>query len=105
MSSKEENLNKFMKAEYEKIADESYFLVSDGSEIRVLSSKPQDKPGNGYTLLLLPGWNTVVPGWDEVLMEAAKDFEVLYIESREKGSSKLARKTRNDYKKYLYTQK
>ena len=96
MSSKEENLNKFMKAEYEIIADESYFLVSDGSEIRVLSSKPQDKPGNGYTLLLLPGWNTVVPGWDEVLMEAAKDFEVLYIESREKGSSKLARKTRND---------
>ncbi len=85
-----------MQAEYEKIADERFFLASDGSEIRVLTSKPQEKPGNGYTLLLLPGWNTVVPGWDKVLMEATKDFDILYIESREKASSKLIKKPRND---------
>ena len=100
MPSKEENLNKNMKAEYEKIADESFFLTSDGSEIRILSSNAQKGSGNRYTLLLLPGWNTVVPGWNEVLMEATKDFDTLYIESREKGSSKLANKTRNDVNRH-----
>ena len=96
MPLKKENLNKYMQAEYEKIADENFFLASDGSEIRVLTSKPQEKLSNGYTLLLLPGWNTVVPGWDKVLMEATRDFDILYLESREKGSSKLVKKPKNN---------
>ena len=95
-SAKEENLENFMTAKYEEIAEESFHVASDGSEIRVLTSKAQEKPGIGYTLLLLPGWNTVVLAWDEVLMEASKDFDIVYLDSREKGSSKLAKKSKND---------
>ncbi|MCG3220483.1 MAG: hypothetical protein H7641_03800 [Candidatus Heimdallarchaeota archaeon] len=91
----EDPLKKFMKAKYEEIAVEEYITVSDGSELRILKSKASEE-SNGYTLLLLAGWGTIVIGWDEVLMEASKDFDIVYLESREKGSSKLTRGIKHD---------
>ena len=89
-------INKFMMSKYEKLAEEKHITVSDGSKLRVLLTKAKDKPNTGYTFLLIPGWNTVVPGWEEVLLEAMKDFDVVYLETREKGSSRLNKKTRQN---------
>ncbi len=86
----EDPLKKFMKAKYEEIAEENYITTSDGSKLRILKSKASEE-SNGYTLLVMAGWGSIVLGWDEVLMEASKDFDIVYLESREKGSSKLTR--------------
>ncbi|MFW9924762.1 MAG: hypothetical protein ACFFDW_15890 [Candidatus Thorarchaeota archaeon] len=90
----EEAYKKFLKAEFEEYAEERYITVSDGSQIRVLLSKATKEEHNGFTFVLVAGWNTVVPGWDEVLLEAMKNFDVVYIETREKGSSIVVKKAK-----------
>ena len=82
-------------AEYEKLANEIYITVSDGSIIRTYTSKAPQKTNTGYTLLFIPGWATIVPSWDEVLLEAMNFFDIVYFESREKNSSTLNKKTKN----------
>jgi len=96
----EEAYKKFLKAEYEEYAEERYITVSDGSQIRVLLSKAPREEHNEFTLVLVAGWNTVVPGWDEVLLEAMKDFDVVYIETREKGSSIVVKKAKFDVDRF-----
>jgi hypothetical protein len=86
MTEQEQVFNEVLIAEFEKLAKEEYIKVSDGSEVKILSTKAQGDNPNGYVLLLVPGWATVVPGWEDLLMEATKDFDILYIESREKLS-------------------
>jgi len=88
----------FLKSEsnYEKIADETYIQMSDDSQCRILRSQAPKKQKNGYTLLMVPGWGSVVLGWDEVLIEAMNDFDIVYFETREKGSSKLTKKSKTD---------
>ncbi len=97
MSKQEKTHEEYLVSEFESIAKEQYFKTSDGAEIKVLTTKAPKDIAIGYTLMLIPGWGTVVPGWEKVLMEAAKDFDVLYIESREKGSFRPSEnKTIND---------
>lgn len=96
----EEAYKKFLKAEYEELAEERYITVSDGSKIRILLSNAPKEVHNGLTFVLIPGWNTVVPGWDEVLLEAMKDFNVVYIETREKGSSIIGKKAKFDMDRF-----
>ncbi|NHJ32732.1 MAG: hypothetical protein FK732_07710 [Asgard group archaeon] len=98
--SEEEAYKKFLKAEYEEHAEERYITVSDGSQIRVLLSKPPKEKHNGFTFVLVAGWNTVVPGWDAVLLEAMKDFYVVYIETREKGSSIVVKNGKYDMDRF-----
>ncbi len=73
-------------SEFEEKSKEQYIKVSDGSEVKILTTKAPKDTSNGYTFVIIPGWGTVIPGWEEVLMEAIKDFDILYIESREKMS-------------------
>lgn len=94
--SEKEAYQKFLKADFEELAEEQYVTVSDGSQIRILTTKAPKEAHNGFTLVLVAGWNTVVPGWDGTLMEAVKDFDVVYIETREKGSSRLVKKAKFD---------
>ncbi|MCE7738916.1 MAG: hypothetical protein KAU62_07970 [Candidatus Heimdallarchaeota archaeon] len=97
MSQQEQVFNNILISEFEEAAKEQYVKVSDGSEIRILTTKALKGEVNGYTLLLIPGWGTVVPGWEEVLMEAINDFDILYIESREKMSFRPGQgKIKND---------
>ncbi|MHA1532764.1 MAG: hypothetical protein ACTSR6_12290, partial [Candidatus Heimdallarchaeota archaeon] len=96
----EEAYKKFLKAEYEEYAEERYFTVSDGSQIRVLLSKAPKEEYNELTFVLIAGWNTVVSGWDEVLLEAMKDFDVVYIETREKGSSIVVKNAKFDMDRF-----
>ena len=88
-----ELLDKYSVSEYEKFAKSQDLIMSDNTSIKVLTSKPEKSKANGYVLFVNPGWSTVVPAWDKFLMEAKKDFEIVYFESREKASSGLTRKS------------
>lgn len=91
MSENEQVFNYELISEFENRAKEHYITVSDGSRVKILTTKAPKESFNGYTFVLIPGWGTIVPGWEEVLMEAIKDFNILYIESREKISFKPGR--------------
>jgi len=82
-------------AKFENLAEEKFVKVSDGTKIRVYLTYAPEKSKNGFTLLMIPGWATIVPSWDEVLLEAMKYFDIVYFESREKHSSILNWKTKN----------
>ena len=84
-----EEMDKLRVSEFEKIAEPIRISMSDGASIRVFRYTPPNKDFNGYSLIINVGWGTVVPSWDALLMEAVKDFDVVYIESREKASSYL----------------
>jgi pimeloyl-ACP methyl ester carboxylesterase len=86
-------LDNYSVSEYEKLAKAQDLVMSDNTSIRVLTSKPEKSKANGYVLFVVPGWSTVVPAWEKFLMEAMKDFEIVYFESREKASSGLTRKS------------
>ncbi|MHA1197822.1 MAG: hypothetical protein ACTSQF_00495 [Candidatus Heimdallarchaeaceae archaeon] len=82
-------------AKYEELAEEKHIKVSDGTTVRTYCTTAPKETRNGYTLFFLPGWATIVPSWDEVLLEAMSYFDIVYFESREKDSSVLNKKTRN----------
>ncbi|MHA1954632.1 MAG: alpha/beta fold hydrolase [Candidatus Heimdallarchaeaceae archaeon] len=94
--SAEERFTKFERAKYEKEASEKYLIMSDGSELRILQTSAPEKTREDFALLIIPGWGSVVQGWDDVLLAAIPYFDIVYFESREKGSSKLAKKARCD---------
>lgn len=81
---------------FESIATEDFITMSDASKLKVLHNKAKNDPEEAYTLLIVPGWGSVVLGWDTVLLEANKDFNIIYVETREKGSSELNKQTRHD---------
>ncbi len=88
--SKQERIDKHLVSEFEKIAKGQYFKTSDGAEVKILTTKAPKETSIGYTLLLIPGWGSVILGWDQLLMEVINDLDILYIESREKGSFRLS---------------
>ena len=96
MLSAEEKFIKFMKAKYEKKSFEEFITMSDGSQLRILRSSAPKETRNGFTLFFIPGWASVVQGWDDVLLEASSYFDIVYFESREKGSSRLVKKAKGD---------
>ena len=85
----QEAMEKLGVSEFEKNSKSFDLPMSDGAKLRIYRSKPPKKDFNGYSMIVMPGWGTVVPAWDYFFMEAIKDFDVIYFESREKGSSYL----------------
>ncbi|MFW9852316.1 MAG: alpha/beta fold hydrolase [Candidatus Thorarchaeota archaeon] len=90
----EQVLKEMSVSDFEKRATAKELIMSDTATIKVFHSKAPEKTRNGYTLVLIPGWATIVPSWDEFLMEAADDFDVVYFESREKESCKLTKESK-----------
>ena len=80
-------------SEFEKKAEIITLTMSDNTPIRVLKTKAAKKENTGLTMFVNPGWATIVPSWNEFLMEAIKDFDIIYFESREKASCDLTRKS------------
>ncbi|MHA1520096.1 MAG: hypothetical protein ACTSRK_07920 [Promethearchaeota archaeon] len=84
-------------AEFENFCDHHYIPMSDGTQLLVLTScslVSRDHPSlgeeeNKQTLLLVPGWGSIVPSWEAFLLEAVRYFDVVYVETREKDSSLL----------------
>jgi pimeloyl-ACP methyl ester carboxylesterase len=78
-------------SEFEQNATAKMLSTTDGSSIRVLHLSAPAEGRNGITILLLGGWDTRLDVWDPFLMELAKSFDVLFLETREKRSSVLNR--------------
>ena len=92
--------NSLSQAEYERYAEESYLEMSDGSKLKILRTFAKEDTSNGHTIFVNPAFGSIVLGWDELLIEAMKDFDIVYFESREKGSSKLVKKAKMDMEAY-----
>jgi len=87
-------------AEYEKYAEESYLAMSDGSQLKILRTYAKEDTSSGHTIFVNPAFGSIILGWNEFLMEAMKDFDIVYFESREKRSSKLVKKAKMDMETY-----
>ena len=92
----EGKFTKFMRSKFEEVAQEEYLTMSDGTLIRVLQSSAPQETKTSFTVMFMSGWGSVVQGWDDVLMEATHYFDIVYMESREKGSCKHVKNSRND---------
>lgn len=88
---KESIFNLKMISEYEKLAKKKQVNLSDGSKINVLFTKSTSNSKIDFNVLLIPGWGSIVLGWEEFLIEAQKFFNLYYIETREKKSSDLSK--------------
>ncbi len=68
--------------------EEMRLPVSGEAELRVVRFTPaQDR--RMPAMLFVPGWITIMESWKEVLVEMTKDFPVIYVETREKRSSRI----------------
>jgi alpha-beta hydrolase superfamily lysophospholipase len=85
------------RTEFEKSAEERYFTMRDGVQVRVLVFDFAEKP-HKYKIFMIPGFATVFQGWSEMIERLSKNHTIYYFESREKASSimpsgKIARNT------------
>ncbi len=67
---------------------EEMIPVSENVLLKVISFTPAVKNSNP-AVVFIPGWISMINGWQEVLKEMTKDFTVYYLETREKISSKV----------------
>lgn len=77
------------------MANEHFIEVSDGSILRILKADCISDV-NAYTLLFLGGWGTLANCWEDILIEVSKSFNLIYVETREKHTSKLTSTAWND---------
>tara|TARA_X000000368_G_scaffold404765_1_gene381201 strand:- start:61 stop:909 length:849 start_codon:yes stop_codon:yes gene_type:complete len=70
---------------------ETWVEASEGFSLRVLEWVP-DYPTEEGTVVFVPGWGSVFEGWRPLIEEWARHRRIVYIETREKGSSKIERR-------------
>jgi pimeloyl-ACP methyl ester carboxylesterase len=64
----------------------SYIKVSSCVQLFKIHFTPK-KLTNYPPVIFIPGWGSFIQGWKIVLREMSKDFEIYYLETREKGSA------------------
>ncbi len=64
----------------------AYISVSDGIKLFEIHFTPP-KLSPFPPVIFLAGWGSLIHSWEIVLKEMTKDFEVYYLETREKGSA------------------
>jgi len=67
---------------------EMWVESSSRVSLRVIEWSP-DSPTNGTPVVFVPGWGSVFEGWRPLIEEWARHRRIVYIETREKGSSKI----------------
>jgi pimeloyl-ACP methyl ester carboxylesterase len=67
--------------------------VSAGVSLRTIKFTPAQK-GKNPPVVFVPGWISLMRGWQAVLREMTMDFEIIYIETREKISSRVKGRAR-----------
>jgi len=67
---------------------EEMIAVSENVSLRLITFTP-NTINNNPAVVFIPGWISMISGWQEVLKEITKDFTVYYLETREKISSKI----------------
>ncbi len=68
--------------------NEEMISVSEHVSLRLITFSPaEDK--NNPPVLFVAGWISLMSGWKEILQEMTKDFQVYYVETREKITSQV----------------
>lgn len=62
--------------------------LSPAVRLRSVVFTPPQKTNNP-PVVFVPGWISVMAGWHDVLIDMSKDYEIYYLETREKKSSQL----------------
>ena len=66
----------------------SYISVNPNISLRLFTFQSAQKSENP-PLLFVAGWVSMIEAWQEVLIEITRDFNVYYLETREKISSRV----------------
>ena len=75
-----------------------YFTVSDGLQLYCIDFIPKNDSNQKPILFFVAGWISHITGWKDVLRTLTDEYRVLYIETREKTSSKIPEgKSCNDF--------
>ena len=72
--------------------EERMIDIADGVSLRLITFTPAEDKGTP-PVLFVAGWISLIVGWKDVLREMTKDFTVYYIETREKISSRIKKRT------------
>ena len=73
------------------VADEHWIEVESGVSIRVLIWKKEEISPDSGTVVMVPGWGSLFEGWRPLVTEWVKSRHLIYIETREKASSRFSR--------------
>ncbi len=68
------------------VVDSKMVDMDDGWSIRVMQWVPE-VDSESPPLVMVPGWNSVYEGWQDIVEEWAPKRRLTYIETREKGSA------------------
>jgi len=80
--------------EYE--AEEIWIEVEPEVSIRVLIWKNHDSVEGLRPIVMVPGWGSLFQGWKPLVSEWVKRRNLVYIETREKGSSRMDKRISKD---------
>ncbi|MBR40701.1 MAG: hypothetical protein CMA89_02280 [Euryarchaeota archaeon] len=78
------------------VADEHWIEVESGVSIRVLVWNSEGTELDSGTVVMVPGWGSLFEGWRPLVTEWVKSRHLIYIETREKASSKFNRRISKD---------
>ena len=78
------------------VADEHWIEVESGVSIRVLVWNSEGTELDSGTVVVVPGWGSLFEGWRPLVTEWVKSRHLIYIETREKASSKFNRRISKD---------
>lgn len=81
------------KSEFERSAKEQYIQVFDNCELRTLSFETVRNPSEDIEIMFIPGLLPIFPRWEKVIKNLNENYKVHFIESRDKLTSRLNRKT------------
>jgi pimeloyl-ACP methyl ester carboxylesterase len=74
---------------------EFYVQTMPQVALRAIEFTPSS-PGNFPVVVFVAGWVTQISAWKEVLQEMTRDFRVIYLETREKISSRIQGRVKFD---------
>lgn len=78
-------------SDFEDESERVILTMSDSTELLILRTYAPAASRNGFTILMIAGWGSIVPGWNGFLNEARDDFDIVYLETREKASSTITK--------------
>ena len=71
------------------ILDE-FISVAEDVSLRVITFSPAVDYKNPV-IFIIPGWTSIVEGWKTLLSDFTRDHSVIFMETREKSSSKISK--------------
>ena len=78
-------------------SEELFIEVDTGVSLRILRWIPDDESiASKGPVVVVPGWGSVFEGWRPLITEWVRRRPIVYIETREKKSARIARKVRRE---------